>query len=196
MPYLQKIKPFSLVITIVLACLAVQLFAPESLELLRYQSKEVDSGEWWRIITANFCHSNWNHFGLNMVGVLLIDYLFQPIVSIKTRSALLAFCILVNTILLHSFLNLHWYVGMSGALHGFLIGNALFSLKKARWLGVATILVVSAKLITELNWEINSATAGFIDANVVEEAHLFGAISAVIFYLFYLIWLFGYKKGR
>jgi rhomboid family GlyGly-CTERM serine protease len=183
MLFVNQLKPFSLAIVIIAVCLVVQVLAPESLTLLRYQSLEVSEGEWWRIVSANFCHSNWNHFLLNMAGLLLMDYLFQPLNTLLQRTLLLIFCILTNVILIHIFLDMHWYVGLSGALHGFLLGNALIALPKARLICGAIILVVVIKLIVELNFEINSATADFIEANVVEEAHLFGAISGLFYWL-------------
>ncbi|WP_444994172.1 rhombosortase [Aliikangiella sp. IMCC44359] len=183
----NHIKPFYLVIFIILISLFIQVFAPESLEFFRYQSTEVSNGEWWRLISANFTHSNWNHWVLNMLGLLLMDFLFQPLISFKLRACLLTFCIVINVVLIHMYLTIHWYVGLSGALHGYLFGGALLSINKAKTFAFLILIIVSIKLFVELNWEINQTTASFINANVVEEAHLFGTISSIIFCIFY--WL-------
>lgn len=178
---LKQLQPYYLVISVFLLSTINQLFAPESIELLRYQSNSVSNGEWWRIITANFSHSSWNHWFLNMLGLIIIDYLYQPLVSQKERAYLLAFCIVINTLLIHWILNLYWYVGLSGALHGFLLGGAVLCFKRAKMLALAVFAIVTIKLSLELNFEINQTTVDFIGSNVVEEAHLFGALSALIF---------------
>jgi len=180
-------KEFITTSIILLACLLMMLFDPTSTDLFRYQSKEVTNGEFWRIISANFTHSNWNHFFLNMAGLLLIDYLFQPLIKQWLRATLISFCIFTNVLLLHSFVVLEWYVGMSGALHGFILGCALLSWGKAKITNSLIILGTSAKLFVELNWEINASTAGLIEANVVEESHLFGAISGLVFWGLFLL---------
>lgn len=173
---------------IFIVTLLVQLLAPESTELLRYQSVEVSNGQWWRLFTANFTHSGWNHWLLNISGLILIDYLFQPTVKQSQRIFLIVFCMLSNVLLLHLFMKLHWYVGLSGALHGYLIGGALLSFKQAKIHSSLIILVVTAKLISELSWEINEFTSDLIEANVIEESHLFGAVSAVIYFMFFYLW--------
>lgn len=187
MNLIHLIKPFFLVIGMTVLTLLVQSLAPESIEQLRYQQDAVTNGEWWRIFTANFTHSGWNHWALNITGLFLIDYLFQPLVNQIQRTLLLLFCMLINVLFIHYTLDMHWYVGLSGALHGFLVGGALLSFKQAKYFNLAIVLVVTIKLIAELNFEINQATADFIDANVVEEAHLYGAISAVLYFGIFIL---------
>ncbi|MGX5202104.1 rhombosortase [Aliikangiella sp. IMCC44632] len=164
-------------------CTLVQLFAPASIELLRYETSSVSHGELWRIFSANFTHSNWNHLLLNLTGLILIDYIFSPTLSVKWRMGLLGFCMLINVSLLHWFMNLTWYVGLSGALHGYLVGCAILSWRQSPIVHGLVVVVVAAKLAFELIWEINQSTASLIEANVVEESHLFGAIAGVIFSL-------------
>lgn len=180
-------KPFYLVITIFVVSFGVQLFEPESIQLLRYESDATSQGQWWRILTANFTHYNWNHWLFNMLGLVLIDLIYQPFITQWQRSSLLLFCMLLNILLMHLLLSIHWYVGLSGALHGFLIGGALLTLKDLKSYSAIIIALVTAKLIVELNWEVNQVTASLIDTNVVEEAHLFGAISGVIYYLIWYL---------
>lgn len=192
---LKMLRPYYLVISILVICGLIQSFSPDSIKLLRYQSESVSHGEWWRIITANFCHSSWNHWFLNMLGLALIDYLYQPLVTQKTRTYLLIFCIIFNTLLIHWMLKLYWYVGLSGALHGFLLGGAILCFKQAKALAMAVFAIVIVKLALELNFEINQTTADFIGANVVEEAHLFGAISALVFCTCWFIYEWSKKKS-
>jgi len=79
-------------------------------------------------------------------------------------------------------MNLHWYVGLSGALHGYLIGGALLSWKSGKWINLTIVIFTVGKLFAESFWQINSETEKLIGANVVEESHAFGALSAFIFF--------------
>ncbi|PCI72841.1 MAG: rhombosortase [Gammaproteobacteria bacterium] len=185
---LSQYPQYKLSLLITSLSLVVMLLAPESIKLLRYESNNVSDGELWRIITANFCHSNWNHWMLNIAGLWLMDIFYQPVLSQKIRAYLLLFCIVLNVLLLHWFMNLHWYVGLSGALHGFLIGGALLSWNNGKWINLSIIVFTVGKLIAESFWQINAETEKLINANVVEEAHSFGALSAFIFFiLWYLL---------
>jgi len=199
MPFIDQIKklpiynvveqPYQYTTAIVITLFSglVMIFEPSSSEWLRYQSIEVSNGQWWRIFSANLSHSNWNHWMLNIGGLWLMDVFYRPVLSLKTRTQLLLFCMILNVALLHVFLNINWYVGLSGALHGYLIGGAMLSFNTARALNSLIILVTITKLIVESLWQINSATAELIGAEVLEEAHSFGAVSAVIFSVGYFL---------
>ena len=115
-----------------------------------------------------------------------MDLFYQPVLSQKTRAGLLVFCMLLNVLMIHFWMDINWYVGLSGALHGYLIGGALLSWNKAKLLNFAIILITTIKLFIESNWQINSATEELISANVLEEAHSFGAFSSVIFWLLWI----------
>ena len=184
---LSKYPQYQLSLVITGISLLVMVFAPESIKLLRYESNSVSDGELWRILTANFCHSNWNHWMLNIAGLWLMDIFYQPVLSQKLRSYLLMFCILLNVLFLHWFMNLTWYVGLSGALHGFLIGGALLSWNSGKWINLSIVTFTVGKLFAESFWQINAETEKLINANVVEESHTFGALSAFIFFILWTI---------
>ncbi len=185
---LQHYDEYLFVIVVTVLTLAIMIFEPMTSDLLRYQANQVNEGEWWRILTANLCHSNWNHWALNITGLWLMEFFYQPVIHARLRAYLLIFCMLLNVMMLHLWLDIGWYVGLSGALHGYLIGGALLSWRKAPILNSSIILVTVLKLFIESFWQINSATEQLIGANVLEESHSFGALSSVIFFI--LWWLF------
>ena len=162
-------------------------FSPDFSSLLRYQSNSVSEGQVWRILTANLCHSNWNHWLLNILGLLIMDYFLKPVVSEKLRIFVLLSTMLGSVLMLHLFLNLKWYVGLSGALHGYLFAGALLSWQSSRKINALILIMISLKVLVENLWEINQSTEQLIAANVVEESHLFGVLSAIVFYLSYLL---------
>lgn len=174
-------------ILITLLSFLIMVFSSSVQEIFRYESYTVSQGEIWRILTANLCHSNWSHWALNLAGFWLMDFFYRPVLSIKHRVSLLLFCMLGSVTLLHLFMQLTWYVGLSGALHGYLIGGALLSWKQAKKLNALIIGVVVVKLFIESTWHINESTEKMIGANVVEESHLFGAIAALVFVICLLL---------
>jgi len=175
----QFIQPKEFILVLIIASLAtlVMCFAPESTHLLRYQGDISTTHQYWRLVTANFTHNNWNHWLLNLTGLIMIDYLFQPLVKQTERAKVLIFCILFNVTLIHWFMTVNWYVGLSGALHGFLLGCALLCWHRVKFFSSLVIVIVVVKLVAELNWDINEFTANLIASNVLEQAHLAGAVA-------------------
>nr|WP_237668338.1 rhombosortase [Vibrio toranzoniae] len=149
-----------------------------------WDNNAIADGQWWRILTGNFSHTNYSHLVMNLAGLWIISYLFQPNKK-QLISALLFISVVTGLALLLSSIKV--YVGLSGTLHG-LFG--LFALRetlngrKSSWL-----LVVG--LIAKIAWEQfvgpSSTTGELINARVAIEAHLAGALAggfvAVIFSL-------------
>ncbi|MBV1911172.1 MAG: rhombosortase [Kangiellaceae bacterium] len=175
----------TILITVVTAM--IMLTFDTSILMLRYEKTAVNDGDLLRLFTANLCHSNWNHWILNIAGLWLMELFFKPVLSTIQRNSLLVFCMLGSVTFLHLFMNLTWYVGLSGALHGFLVGGAMLTWSTAKKLNSAILLIVVAKLFIEYFWQINQSTENLINANVIEEAHTFGALSAVIYFGLYLV---------
>jgi rhomboid family GlyGly-CTERM serine protease len=69
-----------------------------------------------------------------------------------------------------------WYVGLSGLLHGLLLGGALALVRRRRWTGLGIALLVFAKLVWEQTWGPLPGSEAMIDNRVVVEAHLYGAV--------------------
>ncbi|WP_196138249.1 rhombosortase [Aliikangiella sp. G2MR2-5] len=199
----ELFQPRELILTfpVILICLFVMLLAPDSILLLRYETHSVNQGELWRLITANFTHSNWNHALLNLAGLVIIDRLLGQFIEVAKRAYLLIFCFALNVIVLHFIKELDWYVGASGALHGYLLGGSLllwnskdkaelFLFFKSLCFNVKPIfrlvsIGVVAKVFVELNWNINQSTAELIGTQVLAEAHLSGLIAALLAVIFY-----------
>jgi len=165
----------------------IMFYQPESIDALNYQQALVSDGQWWRVFTANLCHSNWNHWTLNIVGLWLMDVWYKPVISLKIRNLLLFFCMFTNVALLHTFLDIGWYVGLSGALHGYLLGGAIISFATSKIVNSLIIVITTIKLIVENVWQINTETAELIGAEVLEEAHFFGAIAGLFFVAVFLV---------
>ena len=134
----------------------------------------IADGQWWRIVTGNFSHTNLSHLAMNLIGLWVISYLFQPNKK-QLISALLFISVVTGLALLLS--SIQVYMGLSGTLHG-LFG--LFALREALNGRQSSWLLVVG-LIAKIAWEQfvgpSSTTGELINARVAIEAHLAGALA-------------------
>ncbi|MFM2609616.1 rhombosortase [Vibrio chagasii] len=139
-----------------------------------WDKSAIVDGQWWRILTGNFSHTNYSHLLMNLAGLWIISYLFQP-----TRKQLISALVLISLVTGLALLlsSIQIYVGLSGTLHG-LFG--LFALREALNGRKSSWLLV-AGLIAKIAWEQfvgpSSTTGELINARVAIEAHLAGALA-------------------
>ncbi|MEZ9442947.1 rhombosortase [Vibrio sp. 10N.222.54.F12] len=139
-----------------------------------WDKNAIADGQWWRILTGNFSHTNYSHLLMNLAGLWIISYMFQPNKK-QLLSALLFISLVTGFALLLSSIQI--YVGLSGTLHG-LFG--LFALREALNGRNSSWLLVFG-LIAKIAWEQfvgpSSTTGELINARVAIEAHLAGALA-------------------
>lgn len=86
-----------------------------------YDRVAIAGGEWWRLLTAHWLHSDASHAGWNIGALLLLGLLFEPVLRWK-----LAFSLLVGTAAVDAWLwwgepALARYCGLSGLLNCLLV---------------------------------------------------------------------------
>ncbi len=156
-------------------CFGLQ-FEPMS-HMAAWQINDIESGQWWRIVTGNFTHTNFAHLTMNIIGLWAIGYLFQP--KPRTFSLLLVgISAWVGLYLL--FTHIQSYVGLSGALHGlfafYALKEALLGRKSSWWL----FLGITIKVASEQWFGASTSSAEMIQARVAIEAHLAGLVAGGI----------------
>ncbi|MFT7053409.1 MAG: rhomboid family GlyGly-CTERM serine protease [Psychromonas sp.] len=169
---------------IILLTLMVYMFEPEAGRLLAYYHNGIAEGEIWRLITATFCHTNFNHLVMNIAGLIITLALFADLFKTINIFPIIIFCSLFIGLCLFFFdPKVIWYVGFSGVLHGlFSYGVATDITKKSLWgylLGAGLII----KIIDEQIFGAAQSTVNLISAEVLVNAHLYGAIAGLIFYM-------------
>lgn len=111
---------------------------------------------------------------MNLAGLWIISYLFQPIKK-QLVLALLVISLVTGIALLFSSIQI--YVGLSGTLHGlfglFALSEALNG-RRSSWL---LVLGLIAKIAWEQLIGPSSTTGELINARVAIEAHLAGALA-------------------
>ncbi|MDA9557048.1 rhombosortase [Vibrio sp.] len=171
--------PLPIIITCVL-CVLLQ-FEPFR-SFMVWSESDIKSGDYWRIITGNFTHTNTIHLIMNLIGLVVIQFIFQP----PTRTLSLLLIGLSTAVGLANLMtDMVYYSGLSGVLHGLFIYCALMEAlnkRKSSWLLVTGIIL-------KVGWEntlgSTESTAQLIGARVAVEAHLFGLLSGLFIALFF-----------
>lgn len=163
-----------------ISMLLCQLFFNEAI----YLRSEIWSQP-WRLWTAHWVHITPLHGLFNVAALVLLPEIFW---TMRARLFLLAWFILPVTIsLMFWFLlpTLNAYAGLSGALHGIYLVLALDAIRSPvlaeRRMGWLVGVGVVSKVAFEA-YSGSSQTAALIGANVILQAHLYGAILGALLY--------------
>lgn len=150
-------------------------------DALRYERGAIIEGELWRLVTGHWVHLGWLHLALNLAGLLLIWSLWGPALrSVQWLLCTLWIAMAQSLLLLALNPEIHWYVGLSGLLHGLFAAGALRQLCSAPVINGGALVGLAGKLLLEaLNFSGGTAILG--TDQVVEEVHLYGAVSGVIY---------------
>jgi len=168
---------------IITACFIIALLQPQSSDLLAYHYNAILDFELWRLLTGSFCHTNLNHLLMNIAGLVVILLLFPTaFIGLKLWQLVLFSSLLISLSLFIFTPSLIWYVGLSGVLHGLFSYSVAVELKnKDKW-GIILGFGIAGKITFEQIFGSPLSTAELINAPVAIDAHLFGAISGVLFY--------------
>jgi len=148
---------------------------------LRYDRDAILAGEYWRLFTAHLCHLGWPHLIMNIAGLLLIWALFGRVLSLSAWLVVLCTSALaVSGGLLWFDPIIHWYVGLSGVLHGLFIAGVITSIIQGERSEYLLLAFVIGKLAWEQRFGSLPGSESFAGGNVVVDAHLYGAIGGLL----------------
>lgn len=167
----------------ILICLGIYFFDPIASNWLAYYHTGIEQFELWRLITATFCHTNFNHLALNLIGFVVTLCLFIDTFKTRRLFPLIIFnSLFIGLALFYFEKEIIWYVGFSGVLHGlFSFGVSNDIANKDRW-GYLLGAGLMVKLSYEQIFGAQQSTEALIGAPVLVNAHLYGAIAGLIFY--------------
>jgi len=174
-------------LTILFFTLTAYVFNSQISEALVYDRLSVNNGEWWRIFSAHFIHTNGFHLLLNAIGVLILYGLHGHFYTIKLYFITFVFSGLTSALGVHFYsTHLEKYMGLSAVLHGLFVVGVIQEIKYKENLGKWLLLGLVLKLYYEQFFGANSIVAELIHAQVAVNAHLWGSIGGSIVALFYL----------
>jgi rhomboid family GlyGly-CTERM serine protease len=175
-------------LSILFIALGLYMFEPTSGYWLAYDRTAIEDLQLWRLLSANFLHTNFNHLLLNVAGLILLWALHGEYYRPLSYIMVFICCSLGCTVGIYLFAQqLNWYVGLSGTLHGMFIWGAYLDIRHKVFSGWVLLGGVWLKIAYEQIEGPSVEVAKLINANVATEAHLFGAISAILVILVHLI---------
>jgi len=149
--------------------------------LLRFDRDQIAVGQLWRLITGHIVHLGWGHALLNLTALGLVVIGFRPLLNWGgwTIVALVS-AASIDLGLWFSTPPIAWYVGLSGVLHGLVVAAAILLLRTAPRMAVTLLAAVAVKLAWESLRGALPFTAELSGGDVIEEAHLWGAVGGAI----------------
>ena len=173
--------PQRLALLLAALCLVLQLGGESAQDLFQFQRAGIAQGQLWRLVTAHLIHLGWSHALMNLAALGLVIYLLADGVgALSVLGLILASSLSVDAGLWFLQPELQWYVGLSGVLHGLLVGLLLL-----QWFGngrghLWLILLLSVKLAWEGTMGPLPMTAELASGPVVTVAHLYGTVGGVL----------------
>ena len=131
---------------------------PNLLDDTAMQGLAVQNGQWYRVFTSIFFHLNILHIGLNMVSLLIIGRLVEPILGKWRHLALFLVSGLGGSLAVFLFTNpLEPTVGASGAIFG-LFGAYFVLARRARadTSGIGVLIAINlfySFVIPDISWQ-------------------------------------------
>lgn len=180
-------------IVLIIAVLSILVFAGEYFidesitQTLIYQRELIAQGEVWRLFTGHLLHTNGFHLLLNLAALIMLWALHGRFYSIKNYGALFLFCSISTSMgIFYTDPSLIEYVGLSGVLHGIFVFGAIMDIKSKDKTGYLLFIGVWLKIAHEQIYGASTEVSDLIEASVAIDAHLWGAVSGLLFSIVYL----------
>jgi len=140
-----------------------------------FDREAIAAGEWWRLLTGHWVHSDARHAAWDIAALLMFGFLFEPRLSWSLPTVLLLASLGVDAWLWWGDSALRYYCGLSAILNSLLVCGLAGMWRESRHplilltaVGAALKIVVEIKtghsLVTQTAWPSVPAThaAGFI----------------------------------
>lgn len=182
-PWFRSFLPWLVLLGV---CILTQWLGWE--QLLRFDRDAIGRGQWWLLLSAHLVHLNWHHLWLNMGGLLLVALFFRNYGSLRMWLGLLLLSALLVGLGLYFFdPRLHYYVGLSGVLHGLFLVGAWLERVHYRRSGQLLLLLIIGKLLWEQLVGPMPGSESMTGGRVEVDAHLYGALAGALFLLLHQV---------
>lgn len=174
------------IVGLFLVCMVCVFAETIAVPFLRYDIQGIEHGQYWRLLTGHIVHLGWEHTLLNLSGLLILAYGFDFETSVKGRMAFMAFsALLISAGMWCFYPTIHWYVGLSGVLHGYIICLCAMNYPKQRLQSLILAGALTVKVLYEqFEPAMTQQSEALIGGRVVTESHLLGWLSGLLFVLY------------
>ena len=118
---------------------------------------------------------------MNLAGLMMIWLIYDRQLKLTWWFGNFFVCSLFVSLGLLAFnTELHWYVGLSGTLHGLILTGAIINVLHKERLDMILLVIISGKLIWEQISGPLPGSAETAGGPVIVDAHLYGAIAGVV----------------
>ena len=172
-------KPLILAISLLSICLFItQIFQND----LVFYRDLINQGQWWRIFSGNFIHSNYPHLLLNIAGLWILGFLFIDHFKVRTFIFSIIFLGLsVGFGLYYLDIDLQKYYGFSGILYGlFVVGGMNALIEKDYFNGISIMTFIIGKIIWDFIYGGSLSSEELIGIPVAINAHMYGVVTACL----------------
>jgi len=165
---------------------------------LRFDRAAIDAGQWWLLLSDNFVHLGWWHLFLNQMGLLVLLLLCPERLSPWVWLRRLVLIGLGMSSGLYFFVpGTHWYVGMSGAIHGlFVLGLGRQVVASRDLIAAGCLAYLIGKIAFEMIGGVPVSDEAAIGGAVLVESHLYGSLSGLIYGLIFGAFVHAETFGR
>lgn len=148
-------------------------------------------GEYYRLLTGNLTHTNFNHLLMNCFGVVLVWLFFADHLTWRRYLVVLLSCCIGSNLVGFWLAENDSLVGISGALHGMFVYGAVRDIVEKTNIETGWIILIGAmgKVILENTAGLDIGSSALIGTRVAVEAHLSGVICGLILGIGSWLWL-------
>jgi len=172
--------------------LVMQLVGPET---LRYETRLIEQGQLWRLLSAHWVHANWTHYVMNMAGFALCLALTGVTWNLwRWLWRMLLLGLVISGAFWWWQPQINWYVGFSGVLYGLYIMAAVDGLRRQPWMSLILVAFIVVKIALEQTAQVDVTSSDLIGVPVLVDAHFYGVTAAALILL--LQWMLNRIQTR
>ncbi len=178
------------IIWLLLFLISFTLQAFDWVDSWRFNRTLVEQGDVWLLLSGHIVHPNWSHWLLNMAGLAIVAFFFSSHASLKQwLMVIMVSAVIISAGIWWWMLDIVYYVGLSGVLHGLFLYGALREIRFYPVSGYVLTVVLFSKLLWEFFYGALPGSEDMAGGRVLTEAHLLGAVGGG------LVWLAGCLQG-
>ena len=176
----RRLRHWLMPLAVAVAAVLIEVSGDAGRELLRYDRFGVAGGQWFRLLSGHITHLGWPHLLMNIAGLALVWVLVGKVYTVwQWLIVVLAALAVIDFGFWLWLPQVHWYVGLSGLLHGLLAGGLIGLMRTNKLEAIALAAVLVVKLAYEALFGPLPGSEGTAGGAVVIEAHLLGAVGGV-----------------